>query len=446
MKKSCIFICSLFILNLLILCSCEKSIFTLSSTEVQLDIGQFYALSIHKNTGEDLDYTIEWSTNNEKIVTVENGLLKGIGVGSTEIHAKINSAYKDISLTCKVTVNQQTTKAERLSLTGSQSLEVGKTMTLVPLFTPSNIDHQKLTWNSSDEDIATVSDGFVMAVTPGTVTITATMEDQPDITASITINITPSSEKVQALSIPNELTLSVGQAEKIDIKTQPATFKGTITWSSTDTNIVSVINGVATAHKKGTAIIKAEAGGKTAACTVSITDDVHVKLNKTSVSAIDGQTQTIQFSATVTPANLTGKWSISDPYYASVDQNGLVTLKRLPAGEEFDYVKIQVIYTVNSEISAACDIIITRGETTSKIEDIIIDGQNLNLTVGDTRTLTYSTIPADTNVSVIWTSTDPDIVTVDNGKIKAIAPGTARISVSIKDNPDIISRIKIIVT
>lgn len=70
-------------------------------------------------------------------------------------------------------------------------IEQGKTETLTATVAPSNAANKAVTWKSSDEEVATVSDtGVVTAVAPGKVTITAITEDG-NKTATCTIKVTP---------------------------------------------------------------------------------------------------------------------------------------------------------------------------------------------------------------------------------------------------------------
>lgn len=45
----------------------------------------------------------------------------------------------------------------------------------------------------------------------------------------------------------------------------------TVTWSSSNEVVATVVDGLVTAIAEGTAVITAEAGGKTATCTVTVT-------------------------------------------------------------------------------------------------------------------------------------------------------------------------------
>lgn len=62
-------------------------------------------------------------------------------------------------------------------------------------------------------------------------------------------------------------------------------------------------------------------------------------------------------------------------------------------------------------------------------ESISLDKNSINLTVGDTETLTASVMPADTTDTVSWTSSNESVATVNAvGKVEALAPGSAVIT------------------
>ena len=106
-----------------------------------------------------------------------------------------------------------------------------------------------------------------------------------------------------------------------------------ISWSSSKSSIASVNQeGTVKALSKGTTVIKASAGGKTATCTVTVkaaTEPVtSVTLNKTSLTLTIGETQTLK--ATVNPSNATNKsvtWSSDNTSIATVSSSGSVTAK-----------------------------------------------------------------------------------------------------------------------
>lgn len=70
-----------------------------------------------------------------------------------------------------------------------------------------------------------------------------------------------------------------------------------------------------------------------------------------------------------------------------------------------------------------------------QLESITLDVTALALTVGEEYTFTVTTVPADIEgLTLIWTSSDENIVSVDNGTVTALAEGTADITVSGGNN------------
>ena len=63
------------------------------------------------------------------------------------------------------------------------SLSVGKTQTLTPTILPDNAAYKTVTWASSNDSVATVSNGVVTAVAEGTATITVTATNGTDDTS-----------------------------------------------------------------------------------------------------------------------------------------------------------------------------------------------------------------------------------------------------------------------
>ncbi|MBE6700396.1 MAG: CHAP domain-containing protein [Ruminococcaceae bacterium] len=132
----------------------------------------------------------------------------------------------------------------------------------------------------------------------------------------------------------NSVTLEVGATESLTATVKPsnATNKA-VTWTSSNTSVASVSNGVITAKAAGTATItvKTADGNKTATCTVTVKTPTvavtGVSLNKTATTLTVGGTETL--IATVAPSNATNKaitWTSSNPSVASVS-NGVITAK-----------------------------------------------------------------------------------------------------------------------
>ena len=68
------------------------------------------------------------------------------------------------------------------------------------------------------------------------------------------------------------------------------------------------------------------------------------------------------------------------------------------------------------------------------VKGVSLDKTSAELEVGGTLTLTKTIEPANaTNPNVSWSSTNVEVATVENGTVKAVAAGTAVITVTTED-------------
>ncbi len=215
----------------------------------------------------------------------------------------------------------------------------------------------------------------------------------------------------------------------------------TVTWSTSNEAIATVSGGVVTGVKAGEVTITAKAGDKSATCTVTVTakqstedpDDpivvTGITLDKTTATVKEGATVTL--TATVTPENATDKtvtWSTSNEAIATVS-GGVVT--GVKAGEV-------TITAKAGDKSATCTVTVTAATTEPEV--VPVTGVTLNQTavtldIDQSITLTAAVAPENaTNKAVRWASDKTDVATVDsNGKVTAVAAGTANITVTTAD-------------
>lgn len=158
----------------------------------------------------------------------------------------------------------------------SSSLELveGESADLVATISPKDADNQTVIWSSTNGSVASVSNGKITALAPGSTTITAKSDDG-GFTASCSVTVVAKIINVSSLSLSiAELTLTEGDSETIiaTVKPDNATDK-TVTWSTSDESIATVDGGKITAIKEGTATITAKAGDKTSTCSVTVEHD-----------------------------------------------------------------------------------------------------------------------------------------------------------------------------
>lgn len=150
---------------------------SLSETKVNMDEGQDYVLSINNYENQE----VKWSTSNKKVATVENGTIHAKKAGKATISAKIGKK----TYSCKVKVNALVKVMDQKKLTvvkgGQGQLSV------------TNVDPSTIQWNTSDLNIATVSNGTVYGMKTGEATITA-KADKKTYSCKVTVIRNPETE------------------------------------------------------------------------------------------------------------------------------------------------------------------------------------------------------------------------------------------------------------
>ncbi|MBR2660986.1 MAG: Ig-like domain-containing protein [Clostridia bacterium] len=128
------------------------------------------------------------------------------------------------------------------SITLDQSsavVSVGKTLNVKAAIAPKNATAKKLEWSSSDEAIATVQNGKVKGIAPGTATITAKATDDSGAAASLEITVVQPIKKIT--STDTKLVIAPGTTWKPEITITPedATMKK-LAWTSSNDKIANV--------------------------------------------------------------------------------------------------------------------------------------------------------------------------------------------------------------
>ena len=213
-----------------------------------------------------------------------------------------------------------------------------KTLTLEPAMirrltatvTPDNADDKTVKWSSSNPNVAPVdSSGMIAAFKEGTAIITAQAGDK---TAMCIVTV-KSEVAVESITLSETtLTLTPDMTKRLTATVTPSNADDkTVSWTSSNTSIATVDNyGTVRAYAEGTTTITAQAGDKTATCTVTVKSSLtavkSVSLNTTTLTIEPGAT--MMLTATVTPSNAddkTVKWSSSNNVIAMVDNNGTVS-------------------------------------------------------------------------------------------------------------------------
>ena len=224
-----------------------------------------------------------------------------------------------------------------------------------------------------------------------------------------------------------ETTLIIGDMEQLIATVTPADASNqSVTWSTDNSTVATIVDGLVTAIAQGTAIITAttEEGGKIASCTVTVTQPVmSVSLNKTETMLIVGETE--QLTATVAPTDATNQkvtWLTDNPSVATV-ADGLVTAVS-------EGIATIIVITEDGGETAGCTVTVTQ-----PVMSISLNKTETTLTVGNTEQLMAAIIPANaTDQTVLWSSNNSAIASVDQtGNVSANAKGSARITATSRD-------------
>ena len=150
---------------------------SLDIVEVTIKEGDSVTLTATVKPDDAADKSVSWSSSDDAVASVADGVVTGVKAGSATITVKTNDGGK--TATCAVTVEAKAVAVESVSLDKSElSLEVGEEATLTATVSPADATDKEVSWSSSDPSVATVDDsGKVVAKAPGTTAVTVTTKD-----------------------------------------------------------------------------------------------------------------------------------------------------------------------------------------------------------------------------------------------------------------------------
>lgn len=326
-----------------------------------------------------------WGDGTETIDPTPSGTLKSISLNATALNMKAGDTYD-----LKVTPNP-----------GNASANV--------------------TWTSSNEEVATVSDGKVTAKSAGTTTVTATSASNSDIRATATVTVMSSSS--------SEIT--TGKATiTISSFNNPGQY-GFYTWNAGSINGTAYIYGSGgqmqfnnkrdSYYLASTTATPAPIKSITVKAADSNKEDRPWKLltSSTAYSEVKGVPDSGNYQGTKTVTTEGVTWSVSgnDTYFALV--------YALEGATGVAYLEsIEVEYESGGS-----------SETPDELQSIAINPSALTLDEGDSTKLSIISVPSTATAEVNWTSSDTAVATVsEDGTVTAVGAGNATITATSKSN------------
>lgn len=238
---------------------------------------------------EDADNKyVRWESSNEKVTTVENGIVTCKGYGTAEISATTEDG--GFTAVCKVTAERKEILPTSITLDKADvTMNVGETTKLKADVWPTDADNKSVIWNSDNEDIAKVSsDGVVTAVKAGKTKVYATTQAN-NLKAECEITVLQPVTGIEMDKASISFTY-IGETVQLTAKLLPKDASNqNVTWESSDTKVAIVSKGKVVCTGFGTAVIYAVSadGGFMATCIINattgiegITDDAPQKVIK----------------------------------------------------------------------------------------------------------------------------------------------------------------------
>ncbi|WP_455594070.1 Ig-like domain-containing protein [Cloacibacillus porcorum] len=353
-----------------------------------------------------------------------------------------------LKLTFGVTVTN-TTKVSGVAITSHDiSIYKGESARLTATVKPPEAANLNLSWSSDNPDVVSVDkdSGEIRGINVGSADITVTTED-----GGLTDECTVKVKRVNVASVDiSPKTLSIDMNKDMPpFKLMATVFPdnaeyGQVYWTSSngkvavvspDKNDAKELTAYVTPVGRGEAKITASVGDLTSVpCVVTVTpvwaESVTVSPDLLTLEA----GRSAKLSAAVAPEKATDKsvsWKSGDENIASVSESGEVFAHN-PGGP----ILITAIAggaRDDKDVSASCSLTVTAPPV--PVESVKISPEGAAIKVGESFQFTAKILPENAdNKGVTWKSGDEKIATIDaNGKVTAIAAGTATITVTTDD-------------
>lgn len=377
---------------------------------------------------------VVWSSSNEAVAEVKNGVVAGKSVG----RADITIASKDnpnVKKTCVVYVSKELDKSKVTAVRNDKNINVNWTKVAhASSYVLSRYNKSTGIVNDIYEGTDTAFEDKDLTSGKYVYTVKAIVDENA---ADANLYSNSVSEESEAVIIPESVTgievandyqhmgLFVGGIGKIRYSVLPNNATNTnVTFKSLNEKVAIVdANGVVTGVSEGNAdiVITTEEGGFEAKCTVRV-DGIDARgIERVGDKTVTmGLNQTRQLQVKITPSDTTNKnvqWTSSNNSVATVDSNGVVISKNSGS----------TIITATTHNGLKTEFFI---EVETPVTNITLNSNEINLNPGGTFKLDATVNPSNaSNKNIKWISANESIATVDqSGNVTADVAGTTYIS------------------
>ena len=280
----------------------------------------------------------EWTSSDEKVVTVSAGVVTVVGEGEAVVKVKDTVSGKEDVCNVTVTVPVKDAQIKRIDISQtSLTMRVGEdavqlTATCYDEEGKVVENYSGLVWSvdeTSGNAVEVSQEGVVTAKNAGTALVYVRDSRNQYVYATCHVYVKAAEVKVEKISLqPSSKIIEIGEEFTLTALITPDNAENkTLTYASSDEAVATVtaegkVKGVAV----GEAVISAtSAYGIKSECKVVVADEIWVYLSETEITMMVGDEKTI--TARITPENApeqTAVWASSDESVATV-ASGVVT-------------------------------------------------------------------------------------------------------------------------
>lgn len=410
-------------------------------TEAQLKATGIYS----DNSKKDLTASVAWSSSDDRVATVGQGVARSMARGS----AVIGAAWGSVSGNRTLTVTDATLVAIQVSPVNPEAaLGTTRQLTATGVFSDNSVQDltQQATWSAADGAVASVSSdaasrGLAAAAGIGATAVTAALDGVTGSTGFtvteavlVSIQVTPSHP-----STPKGMTLQLTATGIYSDNTAQDLTKQ-VSWDVSEPSVVSAsASGLAEARAVGSADVRAALDGVTGSTDFTVTEAalVSIHISPENPGLARGTTRQLTATGAYTDdstRDLTKDvtWGTSDPSVASVSN---------AEGSDGLASALNVGLTAVSASLGAVTGTTALEVTAAALVSINVSPANPSLAKGTTLQLTATGACTDGSTQditkqVTWGTSDPFVASVSNaagthGLTTALGVGSAAVSASL---------------
>ena len=410
---------------------------SIDTATLYMNVNDTYSIIENSTIPNARWYTYQSDTEGVAIVG-NDGVIKAVGYGEATIRLRrvANGGYTEVfpesdynEVPEQEEIHVKVIDSIMINYV-SATIYIGGTLNMKATTTNSSI----VTWESSDPKIASVDElGIVTGLKEGNVTITA-VQIVAGVRKTASCKLTVREGVTGVTLDPAEKEIAVGDNLTINAKVEPSMNGVSLKWVSSNDKVVSVLvsedlSATVKAVGAGTAVVSAinQENVVVGSCLITVFEPIQkITLSQTNV-VLPLSAGWFQLYATIVPASAEDReivWMSTNSSVATVDKNGIVTLKK-PG-----LTSIMVTSKIDAGVTAICSL-----EVTKSVTGVKLDKSTHDMFVGETFRLSFTISPAGaSNAEVVWSSSNTAVAAVDqSGLVTAKGVGTTVIMVKTKD-------------